>query len=152
MGKLRTSRSVFLLKTFLLVVGTIFAYLANSSGEIAEDLYNSSSVISLHETFAEISIGIYLILSIVYLAQFIRIRNWNIDDSKSALIYRIPLFDRIWKDFQKITLYIYNIRFAIILLAILGFISLGITGALGGIISHGPDSDFITQFIYNLFF
>jgi hypothetical protein len=38
------------------------------------------------------------------------------------------------------------------LLALLGIIAVTITGALGGAIAHGADTDPVVQMIYSLFF
>lgn len=38
------------------------------------------------------------------------------------------------------------------MLALLGIIAVTITGALGGAISHGANTDPVVQMIYNLFF
>jgi hypothetical protein len=39
-----------------------------------------------------------------------------------------------------------------VVLAVLGFLALSVTGALGNAITRGPESEPITSFVYHLFF
>lgn len=129
--KLRNKSWYKTLKLGFLYIGTVFGFLALQSGGIAEHIVGETSVVETHGFFGTMTTWIFSILSIIYLLPEIH-----------SITH--PLFkklQRICMSLQKIT----------ILLAILGLITLTITGALGGAISHGPDTDPIVSLIYSLF-
>lgn len=134
------------IKAFLVIVGTVLALPTLQTGEWAEETYISRGVtevsqigrlIETHSTFADFTVIIFSILAVGYLAQIL----WNTYNSKLQKYAFI----------QAIANIILHPKVAP-MLAFLGVISVTITGALGGAISHGVNTDPVVKMIYGWFF
>jgi len=129
------------LKTVLIVVGVTFAYISLSTGEVAEHALKDRSLRDLvekHSFFADVTTYLFLFPAISYLFEGIL---------TTSFANKIP------EVIKKIMIW-YNIKIMAtplkIILAILGVIAVFITGALGGAIVYGPDTDPFVSFIYNV--
>lgn len=134
------------IKAFLVIVGTVLTFVTLQKGEWAEEIYRSRGVdgasqigrlIETHSTFADLTMIVFSILAIGYLTQIL----WN------TYTFTLQKYTFI----QAISNIILHPKVAP-LLAFLGIIAVTITGALGGAISHGANTDPVVQMIYNLFF
>lgn len=127
-------------KIIMLLIWIIGAFFALQTGEIAQEALGRSELIHQHEEFAEITYKIYLIIGVIYLIW------WEI------------LMLRIKPGSKGRTMYLWLYRFVtylkhrgvVALLSLAWLITLTITWALGGAISHGPDTDPIVSYIYDL--
>ena len=135
-----------LARTILVVTGTAFAFVSLSTGEGAEHAFQKKelfNVLELHSLMATVSTWTFAILAICYIVSI---------ESIQSLSARGPL--KVRAAIAKITAIAGFVRRSVIAdcLAILGFITLGLVGALGGILAYGPDFDPITHAVYSLLF
>ncbi len=126
-------------KLFLLVSGTVGAFLGLNSGESLEDLRtNDEQLLNLHETFANASTWVYGIMTVAYLVWFLEVRF--------AFFSRLPL----WNILSGLARLLRKPVIAMIGAAT-GFILLSLTGIFGGAMVHGPDADPLVSFVLQLF-
>lgn len=121
------------IKAFLIIFGTVTAIPTLLTGEVAEHRYlgdnnpeiffqsDLGKLIEAHGTAATVSVIIFSVLALMYLLSYIE---------KTKKVYA--------------TTYVR------VILALVGLMSVTITGALGGAISHGPDTDPVVTYVYNL--
>jgi hypothetical protein len=131
-------------KIFLLLVGVIGTFMALQTGEIAEHMmWGRSNLVEVHSTFANLTHFSYMIIAIIY-----------------ALILIIN--NKIWEKYRttitknylpKIKNFLNNIytHYIIIILSIMWFFFLSITGALWGAITHGTADDPVSAWAVNIF-
>lgn len=123
-------------KYFLLVVGLLGAFTALQTGEIAQELLGEETkLISLHETYAEITYKLYMIILLWY----------GITWAGTKWLATNPFVSKLISFFKR--LYKYGI---VALLSLIWFALLSIVWALGWAISHGPSADFATQMVYDM--
>ncbi len=136
----RTARAV------LVIVGTAFAFVSLSTGEGAEHAFGKPDLVDVLETHslvANVATWIFAFLAACYLVTspaahgLARRAPSSVGSALRKLdvagrtVLRTPLAD---------------------LAAILGFLAMGLVGALGGILAYGPDFDPITSAVYRLLF
>jgi len=140
----------FNLKASLIIVGTAFGYLAASFGEVAEHevvrTARQHQVVELHSSFAVAVLVVATLLAIAYLVTLIT----RYDSFINHLMGRGTL-TRYFNMLKRCTAFTMQ-PWVYVTLAALLIVLLTITGALGSVISHGPDTDFIVAFVYQLFF
>lgn len=125
-------------KLFLLIVGMLGTFIALQTGEIAQDLIGTSDLVEVHERFANISYILFGILLVFYVLSFL--------PNLSFFTKKLPTrYARV----SALISWIFTHHLHLILVT-LGMIALTITGALWGAISHGPDTDFVVRFFYDL--
>lgn len=143
--KLTDNESWNYAKAGIVIVGIIFAFIALSSGEGAEEAIEATNnqlnleITEVHSTFAGIATTIFLISAIGYLI-------WIINQ-----LWLSKNYNKYWKFALKIQSMILS-KYIIIPIAILGIVAMVITGALGGIIVYGTGKDPLADIIYHLFF
>ncbi len=129
------------IKAAFVIIGTLSAFAALSTGEMAEELVDRSKhqLVEIHSLFASISTWIFAVLAVAYLI--------------SLLTEHLPVLgaQSWWKTFSVAGRFVERWYIAMTL-ALLGIICLTITGALGGALVYGPDVDPVVSFIYHLFF
>ena len=132
------------IKAFLVIVGGLGLLFALATGQLAEHssfAEASRSILGLHKYFAGISTAVFGILAAAYLIRWVFEKHPNfLGVFTVKLSFLKAIADFILK------------RWLVVSLALVGFIVLGITGALGGIMVYGPNGDFFTKFIYSVFF
>ncbi len=134
----------FYVKFFLLLTGTVGAFFALGTGSVASKLFaRGDALIKMHSTYATITTIIFGVLLAVYVFDWVYLVY---DEKLSA-----SRLSKIWK-FKKMIIHNIFTGPVIIILAILGLITLLITGALGGAIVYGISGDPFTAFIYKIFF
>lgn len=134
------------LRAVLVILGTIGAFIALQTGEIAEESYSASPlkpVLELHSTLANLTTIIFAILAGAYVIDllsekkfwqrlsFIPKKAESVLTKLSHIILRTPLN---------------------YVLVIVAFVALSLVGALGGILVYGPDMDPVTKVVYWIFF
>ncbi|PIT86224.1 MAG: hypothetical protein COU33_04360 [Candidatus Magasanikbacteria bacterium CG10_big_fil_rev_8_21_14_0_10_43_6] len=130
-------------KAFMIIVGVVGSFGAFLSGSALEEIYGHSLLLSRHELFATVTIYIYSLLASAYLI-------WVIDISVLSTPLKKKPFAPVW---HPLTIASGFVRTPIVVIssALLGFLSLTITGALGGALVRGPEADFLVSVIYSLF-
>ena len=143
--KLRANASWFRTKAILVIFGTLSAFIALQTGEMIEDLFEGQweSVVELHSAWATASTAIFGIAAALYLLEWIHREGQPITSKLEQWAWAKPIINWLWK-----IIAVLNKEPILILLALAGLIAMSITGALGGIIAHGPDTDPVTQWVY----
>lgn len=136
----------FPLKAVLLIVGSISAFVALQTGELAEEAFESTdlmNVVELHSLFATTSTWIYVALTALYAVRWL-------DLSGSGT--RLPQkFLRFWNALVRLEQQLFRAPILIVL-AILGITGMTFTGALGAVLVYGPEIDPAVSVLYRLFF
>ena len=131
-------------KILLLIWGLLWANIALQTGELAADILNSKylgHIIDRHQWIGQASVYPYAILLVMYLLREIgehqRQRTYREKRSKymDIALKRIQKLES-WKVF--------------VIFAVIGFILLSITGAIGGGIVYGPDADPLTKIMFEI--
>ncbi len=140
--KLRGNMSWMYIKSVLLIIGTIGAYAALQTGEIARGLNHPvQQIVSYHEDFADWTTFIFTVLSVNYLLIVL----------SSFFAARVsPQYEPLWSKVMTVRKKIFN-PIVLFLLALAGLITLTITGAFGGIMMYGPTSDPVTTLVSKFF-
>ena len=131
-------------KILLLIWGLLWASLALQTGELAAEILNSKyleDMIEWHEFFAELTIKPYVVLVVMYLLR-------EIGDHQRYKKYWNPwskYMDIALKRIQKLESWK-----VFVILAVMGFILLSITGAIGGGLVYGPDADPLTRVMFEM--
>jgi len=127
------------LRIILLVVGVLGALIANSTGEIAGNLNRpDKNILNSHQWFAGATTFFYVVLLI----------SESISCIKNFIHKKIS-FKTLQKLFSFIEI-ILTFKPLIIILAILGFFSILITGILRGIMIYGTTADPLAQLLLKL--
>jgi hypothetical protein len=122
----------------LLVVGVIGAFVANSTGEIAEQIARPDhNLVEMHALFASMSTWFYGLLLLGELVAFINpfVLKWNLPKTSGLLTF-----------IQNILIN----KTISITLAILGFIAISVTGLLGGVMVFGTTADPIADVVLQI--
>ena len=134
----------FYVKFFLLLAGTVGAFFSLGTGGDAVRLHRDVlALVKVHSTYATITTIIFTVLLCVYIFDWV----YMVYDEKLLA----SKLSKIWK-FKKMIIHNIFTGPVIITLAILGLITLLITGALGGAIVYGISGDPFTAFVYKIFF
>ncbi len=142
-SRLLASREWRVLKTTLLILGTLGAWAAAATGDFGKSLYPlMREVIAEHEMFGETTTAVFSLLSLIYI--FDLLQSWCGERM-------LATFGRFWT-FLKRAREILFPGAVIVIIAIIGFVLLLITGALGGTIVYGPHSDFFVTFVNKVLF
>jgi len=140
--KITTLPYWFYIKALLVILGTAGAYTTLLSGELIEEMFEeSSSLVEIHSSLAKITTFLFTFITLLYILSWFQKGNFGfVKNLRNNLL---------WIYLLKLQKFILN-TWLIILLAFIGLLLITITGALGGIIVFGPDTDPLTKFIYEL--
>jgi uncharacterized membrane protein len=142
--KIQSKSYLFYVKAILLVAGTVGAFFALQTGELLEKEF-TSALLEKHAMFANITTILFVVLSVAYLIRWFKI------DGETWAFLKKPLIAKIWK--VKVAASDFVLKsWVSVFLAAIAFVFLTFTGALGGAIAYGPDTDPIVSFVYHLFF
>ncbi len=143
--KLKESVSFFYAKALILLAGILGAFMALSTGEGAEHRIpwdaTTRNVIETHAFFATLTTWVFVIIGFSYLILVIErstLRNHTI----------VIKYENIYKKLLAIATWLQ--KYLVKILAVIGLVSITITGGLGGSIVYGKDVDPIVSFIYRL--
>lgn len=127
----------------LLLAGVIGAFVANSTGEIAEHLVNpNNQLVEMHATFASISTWVFGLLLV---GELLAVLNLKIIPQISAKI-GVPKLALFLLFIQKIL----NNNGISIVLTLAGLVAISITGLLGGVMVYGVTADPVAPFILQI--
>jgi len=123
----------------LLVTGFFGAYLSSVTGEVAEHIVRvDRSILNAHTFFAAASMWFY---GLLFLGEALRVLDQKI--KKITIIsFAFTFIDKVRNILQN--------RVIIFLLAIFGFISIFITGLLGGVMVYGTSADPLAPVVLRL--
>ena len=128
------------IERILLVVGVLGALAAFATGDTAQHLtHPNRQLVNAHANFAAISIFIY---GILLAGEVLAVIN-------KEYVPRLKLPNWINKFLSFIEKIIYN-KVLTVALAFIGFITISLTGLLGGVMVYGPTADPIAQIILKL--
>ena len=135
-----------LARAVLVVVGTAFAFVSLSTGEAAEHAFGKPElfdVLETHSLVANVATWIFAFLAACYLVTSPAIHG---------IARRAPPFvSSVLRKLEIVGGAVLRTPLADAA-AILGFLAMGLVGALGGILAYGPDFDPITSAVYRLLF
>jgi uncharacterized membrane protein len=134
----------FYTKAIMLIIGTVGSYIAFFTGSLIEDNFRGTDqqkLVSLHSNFGA-TVAIYFsVISALYIISWI---NRVVTDPTLTQ-------NSFWKFLVSVESLFIESVFAV-LIGFAGLVLITITGALGGAIAYGTQGDFVTNFIYSLFF
>lgn len=163
---LRENRTFFWIKCTLLFLGFISVWPTLMSGDSIEHMFGSdvekNKLVMIHSFWANASVLLYSLLAIAYFIEGfkkylespfdqasgwqkvlllpVKIKEWALKNTLTERLLSLIL----WIQKQ-----IFKTRM-LVLLALLGFIALSITGALGGALVHGANVDPVVYFFYKI--
>lgn len=127
------------IRQVILLLGVLGAVVASSTGEIAEKLVRPDhDLVEMHALFAAASTWIYGVL----LAGEIMSCVNDFLKKKEVLTSVIPFL--VW--IEKLIMH----RFVTVLLALLGLVTISVTGLLGGVMVYGVTADPIAPLVVKL--
>lgn len=145
---LRRQTWLFGVKAFLLFVGVVSAFAALATGGLAEELIEASPrayILEVHSGIAAATTVLYLALSVAYLVRVFDHDGWG----KYVAGMSSP-FIRIWS-FKKYVAHLVLDTWLLPTLALIAFLGMLVTGALGAAIVYGPSADPIVSLVYHFF-
>jgi len=132
------------IKTFLIITGGLALLPTLGTGEMAGELLGGGTLIETHEFFAQITATLFGLLAAGHTLWLFDTLGWS-----DWFTQKHTIIEKIFTLARKIADIIMH-RFVKVSLAILGLVSITITGALGASIVYGPQVDPFVTFIYNL--
>lgn len=128
------------IERLLLIVGIGGAYLSLSTGEQAEEFTRPNrSLVEAHAFFANFSTRMYLLILIGEVANYINTKNFSFINKINYLPKLITWIEKILTN-----------KNLVIVLVVLGFITLFLTGVLGGVLVYGTTADPLAPFILKI--
>lgn len=128
------------IERLLLLVGIGGAYLALSTGEQAADLTRpNESLVEAHEFFANFTTRMYLLVLVGEIASFLNNKSYDFISKINSLPKILIWIEKILTNQNLVKV-----------LVLLGFISLFITGVLGGVMVYGTTADPLAPFILKI--
>ena len=144
--KLSAWAPLFYIKATFVILGSLGTFAALLSGEAIEDQFevgNLEALVETHANWAVATSWIFGIISIAYLVA------WILRGEAFHRIIGHKLIAPFWRLLTQLSDILLK-KNLVIVLAIIGLLTITITGALGGAIAYGPDIDPAAQFFYNL--
>jgi uncharacterized membrane protein len=148
----------FYFKTIVVVIGELGAIAALITGDTAKQAYRGNQVarhiISVHSDWAVITSVIYGVVALAYFLVFLEREGFfGFLRKKLQTDPQENSYARILSVFSLTTAFAARAleSWIMIPLALLGFIAVTITGALGGSVVYGSQTDIFTQFVAHLF-
>ena len=125
------------MKAVLVVFGSLGAWAAVLSGELWADLLGENELLEIHEFFGYATAIVFSLLALAYLIHFKKIPF--VSNSRAS-----------GRRLEKTAEFVLETPM-IVFLTLIGLIFLVITGALGGGMAHGSETDPLTRFIFGIF-
>lgn len=134
----------FYLKAVLVILGSIMGWPTILLGVMNEHIMVNSGlgdVVSLHERFGFVSVAVFSVIAVAYLIAWVKKDGGNLFVTQKSWFIGLGNASESFVN-----------SWLVIPIAIIGFMALIITGALGASMVHGPKAEPTLEFIYNLFF
>lgn len=133
----------FYIKAILVIAGSASTIPALFSGKLIEHGFaDRRQLVQVHSFWAELTTVIFGVIALCYFIEFLGRNNL-------FGIKLVGFMASIWQIKQNIARIILTTKL-VLLFALLGLVSVVVTGALGGVIVYGPSLDPFTMFIYKL--
>lgn len=130
----------FYVKAVMVIIGALSSIVTYITGDMSEELFRNSayirSIVDTHSSFALATVIIFGILAVCYLIAWINLQTKGFDN-------------KFWQILTAVANWILN-GWPSIVLALVGFACITITGGLGGAMVHGPDADPFFSPIFHL--
>ncbi|MBI5414950.1 hypothetical protein HZA38_05575 [Candidatus Peregrinibacteria bacterium] len=143
-GKLQKNVTWNFVKGIFVLTGFISALITLQTGELAAEILGKSDLIKMHSFFATIATWIFVLPSFAYGIFFLN--HFECCHSVKTKIKNYRLSTRVF--------YVCNVlsrillkRWILMILAVAGFTTMMVTGALGGAIVYGKDVDPVVRFV-----
>ncbi len=128
------------IERILLVVGVLGSFAALATGDTAEHLVHPNrQLVNVHATFAALSTWMYSALLVGEIASIINSKNFQYKKGLEWLAVVLKSVERILCS-KAISL----------ILVVVGFIAISVTGMLGGVISYGLSADPFTPLLLKI--
>ena len=150
--RLQENVSWFWWKLGLLVFGTLGSFVAFHTGKMVVGSVSPADfppLLKMHATFATLSVQLFFTLACLYIVS--ATSRGLMFQSVVPFLQRYPVSRTLWNALLFLKRLIVDSGF-IVLFAIVGLVFISITGALGGAMVYGVDTDPFVRFIYNLLF
>lgn len=135
-------------RAVLVVSGVLGAFISLSTGEVAEHLYQGTpelhQILEVHGFMGGATTWIYAILAACYIILWMETHTTLLGTPPKAIAKPVVVARKIANTILQ--------SWIAPALAVLGFIALSLTGALGAMLVYGPDFDPITKIVYQLLF
>lgn len=127
------------IKRALLFFGTLGAFAALSTGELAESFTHANrALVETHATFATFSTWVYGLLLAGEVAEIIR-SEYSIKIQTRIVLKFIALIEKVFCQ-----------HFFSRILAVVGLIAITVTGLLGGVMVYGVTADPLAKFVLKI--
>ena len=143
--KLNSKVYWFYVKAIIVIIGVGSSFFALQTGQIAKQKFRATpemALVNMHSSWAILSVYIFSFVAILYIISWI---------DKELGIVKNESYRNIWHFALNIKTKVLE-SWIIIVLAALGLVAITITGALGGAIVYGPDTDPFIKAVYGVFF
>lgn len=138
------NKTVFYIKSFLLFVGIVGVGGALATGEVASHLNRDSiprAILNAHEEWAEFTAGFFWLPLIIYIILMLSYERSYIEAKLISWFGQKNIVNTIFNYLIKITYFFEKNRWILAVVALIGLVSVSVTGALGGAMVYGPDAD-----------
>lgn len=132
----------FYVKAICIILGTASAYVTLLSGQLIEEMFEEANgLVEVHSVMAKATTFLFTIIAFLYILSWVQKGNFSFTKKLRNNL--------LWIYLLKLQEFILKTQL-IIILAFTGLLLITITGALGGIITFGPNTDPLTKFIYEI--
>ncbi|MCE9642872.1 MAG: hypothetical protein K8Q97_00955 [Candidatus Andersenbacteria bacterium] len=138
------SNPLFLLNSFLVIVGSASLLVARQLGDQLEDTHRDvAHLVHVHSAWATYATALYGIITIIYFLLIVK----KLDEDR-AMPRVLHVLAGTVSPVTRIAKFLFD-YYVVTLLAIMGFILMMVTGALGGAIVYGATADPFVSFVYS---
>ncbi|MCC6323555.1 hypothetical protein IT400_02055 [Candidatus Nomurabacteria bacterium] len=127
------------IKNFLVVIGFLGGWVAQMTGELAEELVGENKLVNTHSAFAQASMILFGIFAVEVIVIYIK-------NKYSSIYYKFGILARI----IDMCLRLLQNKIFRILLVLLALIAIFVTGVLGGAIVYGTSADPLAPFVLKI--
>ncbi|MDB4984555.1 MAG: hypothetical protein JWM20_734 [Patescibacteria group bacterium] len=138
------------IKSAFLIIGTLGSFAAFYTGGIAENSIGATKLIETHSTFALITIIFFAFLSVIYLIRIVHTAK-SIENMRAWFV-QTKYISSVWKILTIVSNWILAQEWLLVILGVAALALISVTGALGGAVAYGPNTDPFVSFFYHLFF
>ncbi len=146
----RYVKTLFNIKAFLLVVGYLGTVAALQTGELAANANRgvSRDLLHMHEAFANGTVWIFGILALLYVGYILWVKNFgNVRTWGDRFFADKPQLSQIVRWKTRAINWLFDTRWLLALMALVGLVVVTVTGALGGAMVYGSDVDPFVQLV-----
>lgn len=147
------TKTIFYIKCFLVFAGMIGVSGALATGEVASYLNRDSvprSILHAHEEWAEFTAGFFWIPIIIYVVMTLSYERSYFEAKMVSWFGQQKFITTIFNFSKKVSSLIERNRWLLVVVAVVGLITVTVTGALGGAMVYGPNADPFIETVISL--